>query len=121
MSANWPEVPSPMPKNWLEVLLDACEKSSKAAVARQLGVSSSMVIQALKGEYKGNIGRLQTLVEGSLMGQAVTCPVMGEMPKHRCQEHQDRDPKFATANPFKAQLFIACRSGCPHSKLPREY
>jgi hypothetical protein len=110
-----------MSANWLEVLRLTCETTTKAAVARQLGVSPAMVGLALKGEYKGNMTRLQTLVEGSLMSQTVTCPVMGEMPKHKCQEHQDRDPKFATANPFKAQLYIACRSGCPHSKLAREY
>lgn len=110
-----------MSENWLEVLRLACETATKAAVARQLGVSPAMVGLALKGEYKGNIARLQTLVEGSLMSQTVTCPVLGDLRKDRCQDYQNRDPKFAAASPVIMRLYRACRSGCPHSKLPREY
>lgn len=106
---------------WLTVLREACQAGSQAAVARRLGVSPAMINQALKGVYKGDIRRLQTLVEGGLMNQTVDCPVIGRLAKHKCLEHQTRDGRFATANPLNMDLYRACRSGCPHSKLPREY
>ena len=108
-------------ENWLEVLRDACAATSQAAVARQLEVSPSMVSQAIKGTYKGDLQRLQTRVEGVLQTQTVTCPALGALRKDRCQDYQDRDPKFACASPVTLRMYRACRSGCPHSKLPKEY
>ncbi|MFO1421212.1 MAG: helix-turn-helix transcriptional regulator [Candidatus Competibacteraceae bacterium] len=108
-------------ENWLDVLRDRCERTSQADVARRLGVSAALVNQAVRGLYKGDLERLQTLVEGVLSGQTVTCPVIGPLLKNKCLEHQERERRFATANPLKAQLYRACRSGCPHSKLTREY
>ena len=108
-------------ESWMIALRNACAKTSQAAIARQLGVSASMVNQALKGAYQGDLSRLQTLVEGVLQTQTVTCPVLGSLAKHKCLEHQARERRFATANPLKGQLYIACRSGCPHSKLAKEY
>lgn len=107
--------------NWLIALRRACEDTSQAAVAKKLGVSPAMISQALKGVYRGDIGRLQTLVEGALLVQTVDCPIIGPLAKHKCLEHQERDGRFATANPLKMQLYRACRSGCPYSKLPKEY
>lgn len=106
---------------WMNVLREACERTSQADVARRLSVSPALINQALKGAYKGDLERLQTLVEGALSGQTVTCPVIGALRKHKCLEHQGRERRFATANPLKSQLYRACRSGCPHSKLPREF
>lgn len=108
-------------KNWLEVLHEACLASSQAAVARRLGVSATLVNQALKGTYSGNLERLQTLVEGTLMNQMRECPAVGDMPKQKCLEHQARPRSMAFVNPYFSKLYRACRSGCPHSKLPKEY
>lgn len=108
-------------EKWMNALRDAIAEHGLTAIARQLGVSPSMISQAAKGTYKGNIARLQTLVEGSLLTETVSCPVLGDLPKHKCQQHQDRPRPFATANPLKAQLYRACRSGCPYSKLAKEY
>ncbi len=108
-------------EKWMRALRDAIAAHGLTATARQLGVSPSMISQAVKGLYKGNIARLQTLVEGSLLSATVSCPVLGDLPKHKCQQHQDRARMFATANPLKAQLYRACRAGCPYSRLPREY
>ena len=107
--------------SWITALREACAATSQSAVARKLGVSATMVNQTLKGTYTGNLSRLQTLVEGTLMAQTVECPVIGMLAKHKCMEHQERDGRFASANPLKMQLYRACRSGCPHSKLPKEY
>lgn len=108
-------------EDWLMVLKTACADSSQAAVARQLGVSASALNQVLKGVYKGQVTRIQTLIEGRLMNQTVACPVAGDLPKHKCLEHQARDVRMATVNPLFSRLYRACRSGCPHSKLTQEY
>jgi DNA-binding transcriptional regulator YdaS (Cro superfamily) len=112
--------PQPDPE-WLAVLKTACLDTSQAAVARQLGVSASTINQVLKGIYKGNLTRLQTLIEGRLMNQTVACPIAGDIPKHKCLEHQARDVRMATVNPLYSRLYRACRSGCPHSQLTKEY
>lgn len=108
-------------ENWLDALRAACAADTQASVAKRLGVSPSMINQALSGRYKGDLQRLQALVEGVLQTQTVTCPVLDALAKHKCREYQERDPKFASASPLTVRLYRACRSGCPHSKLPREY
>lgn len=104
---------------WIEVLREAARVRTQSAVARQLGVSSAMVNQVLKGVYKGNLARLQMLVEGALMEQTVACPVLGDLPSDRCEWYQ-RAPFHAT-NPVRVALYRACRSGCCHSTLTQEY
>jgi|UPI00036A058C hypothetical protein len=97
---------------WLEALKTACEASSQAQVARRLGVSTAMVSQALNGVYKGNIQRLQGLVEGELMSLAVDCPVIGaEIPRQRCVEHQNQP--FRMTSPMRIALWKGCKS-CPN-------
>lgn len=107
--------------DWLTVLRRACEEASQAAVARRLGVSASVVNQALQEKYKGNLATLRSKVEGVLMEHVVDCPVLGEMAKHKCLEHQGRPRQFVTVNPLYVRLYRACRSGCPFSKLPKEF
>lgn len=108
-------------ESWLDALRSACAQRSQSAVARQLGVSTGMISQALKGLYKGDVDRLRTLVEGVLQTQTVACPVLDNLPKNKCLEYQARDPKLTFGNPVILQFYRACRSGCPHSKLPKEY
>ncbi|WP_048675781.1 transcriptional regulator [Candidatus Competibacter denitrificans] len=110
-------------EHWLEVLRSACEDSSQTAVARQLGVSVAMVNQVLKGTYKGNVHNLRVRVEATLpmQVQMVDCPVADHMTRQKCREYQNRDPNLTWGNPILLQFYRACRSGCPHSKLPKEY
>jgi DNA-binding transcriptional regulator YdaS (Cro superfamily) len=112
--------PQPDPE-WLMALKTACLESSQAAVARRLGLSPSTTSQVLNGAYKGNVKRIQTLIEGRLMNQTVVCPIAGDLPKHKCQDHQARPLCMATVNPLFSRLYRACRSGCPHSQLNKEY
>ena len=115
-----------MAEGWLTALRRACDESSQAAVARRLRQadgypSPALINQVLAGKYTRDTARLQGLVEGLLMRQTVDCPVLGDIGKNKCLEHQARPRRFATANPLFVRLWKACRSGCPHSKLPREY
>ena len=102
---------------WLEVLSQACRRSSQTAVAAQLGVSPAMVNQALRGRYQGDVERLQALVEGAYMGVCVACPVLGDVALNECLEHQARP--FAATNSQRVALYRACRAGCDHARQPK--
>ncbi len=97
---------------WIDVLRAACSASSQTAVASRIGYSVAVVNACLKGSYKGDLKRVQQAVEGALMGNSVDCPVLGEIPRNRCVEHQ-RAP-FSATNPTRVQLSRACPT-CTHN------
>lgn len=104
---------------WIETLRQACERESQSRVAARLGYSAATVNQVLKGVYKGRLDRVQERVESVLVGgRLVDCPVLGEIPRHECLDHQGQP--FAATNPQRVRLYRACRSGCPHSRLKEE-
>ncbi|TGG92507.1 XRE family transcriptional regulator [Natronospirillum operosum] len=103
--------------DWMEVLREECKHTSQNRMAQRLGVSSSMVSQALKGVYPGDLSKLQRRVEGELMGSSVNCPVLGEISTRECLDCQRRP--FAATNAQRVRLYRACRSGCPNSQLER--
>jgi hypothetical protein len=53
------------------------------------------------------------LIEGVYKGVMVDCPIIGEIPKQRCMEHQSRP--FAATNPLRVQLYRACKT-CPENR-----
>jgi hypothetical protein len=106
---------------WIIELRRACKDSTQASVARRLAragdgkyPSASIINQALKGVYAGDTARLQGVVEGVLMQAQVKCPVLGELPKQRCVEHQSRK-RFAATNPMRVLLHTACPT-CDHNR-----
>jgi len=101
--------------DWLEVLARACRETSQNRVAQRLGVSSSMISQALRRRYPGDLRGLQQRVEGEFMGQMVLCPVLGEISARQCLDCQAMP--FAATNAQRVRLYRACRSGCPHSQI----
>lgn len=103
---------------WIAILAEECERSSQATVARRLGYSPAVINQVLKRTYKGDVNRVQAVVEGALMGRTVDCPVVGELPRNTCLDHQ-RAP-FAATNAQRVRLYRACRSGCPHSRIEED-
>ena len=103
---------------WIEVLRAECKRTSQVKVAARLGISGTLINQAVNGKYKASTARLEERVRGELMQKMVNCPELGELSSRRCQDHQARP--FATTNPTRVALYIACRKGCQHSKLGSE-
>jgi DNA-binding Lrp family transcriptional regulator len=97
---------------WLEVLQQQCDSRSQSSVAEDLGVSATTINQVLKRIYKGRTDRIKSMVEGKYMGAKVDCPVIGELPRDRCMQHQSRR-KFAATNPLRVQLHRTCPT-CPN-------
>lgn len=104
-------------ETWLEVLQAEVEASSLAVVADKIGLSRTTISQVCNQKYPGDLARVQTLVEGNLMGHKVICPILGEIPVHQCLAHQRRGANEVGSSPMDIKLWKACRSGCPHSQL----
>ena len=100
--------------DWLEILRTACEApgSSQASVAKRLNYSAPVVSQVLRGIYPGDLNAVKAAVEGALLGGTVPCPVIGEIPRQKCVEHQRSRPPMT--NPTRAALSLACPT-CPHN------
>lgn len=77
--------------NWLSILQEAVQAHGMATVADVLGYrSKSVVCEALKGTYKGNLERLTARVL-EVYGQpsSVACPVLGEIAGDACAANRD--------------------------------
>jgi hypothetical protein len=97
--------------DWIVALAIECDRSSQGRVARKLGISAAVVNQVLAHAYKGRLDRVETRVRGELMRETVTCPVLGEITKRECLDHQGA--KFVATNPMRVRLWKACKS-CPN-------
>lgn len=104
--------------DWLVVLREECERTSLKRLAGRIGLSPTTVHQVLKGNYKGNLHRIEQRVRGELMHKVVECPVLGEISARKCLDWQARP--FAATNPTRVAVWKACRAGCKHSGLPRK-
>lgn len=106
------------PPDWIVALAEACERETQVAVGRRLGVSDGQVSMVIARKYRGQYGRIEQLVRGTYLGATVECPVLGEIGRDRCLEEQERP--FAATSSTRAQLYRACRGGCPHSAHTRK-
>lgn len=104
----------PLP-DWIGELAKLADAEGLAGAASRIGYSRSAISNVLAGKYPGDLGRIKEMVRGALMSATVTCPVLGEIGRDRCLIEQ-REP-FRATSAFRAQLYHACRGGCPHSSL----
>lgn len=104
------------PPDWVQELALLADREGLAKAGSRIGYSGSVVSQAINNRYdKGDLTRVEEAVRGALMGLEVECPVLGPIGRNICLEEQ-KQPFRATSR-HRAQLYHACRGGCPHSKL----
>lgn len=101
--------------DWINVLAEQCDRTSQKAAATRIGYSPATVNQVLRRKYAGDMVKVEGAVSGAYLAATVDCPVLGEVPSDQCLAHQ-RKPR-STSNPMRVQLYRACRSGCPHSRI----
>lgn len=106
------------PPDWIVALAEACQRSSQAAVGRDLDVSGSMISQLLSRSYTASTGRIEDRVRGLLMRAVVDCPVMGELPTNQCQDWRRKASAVSLASPRAVVMCRACLK-CPHNQ-PKE-
>ncbi|KAB7624351.1 XRE family transcriptional regulator [Alkalilimnicola sp. S0819] len=103
-----------MSELWIQTLRRACEDKGQRNVGTAIGYSPAVVSQVLNGTYRGRVDLVRERVESALMGSRQTaCPVLGEIPRHECLDHQARP--FAATNATRVRLYRACRS-CPNRR-----
>lgn len=104
-----------MSEDWIAALNAEAQRTSQSATATRIGYSPAVVNQVLKGTYKGDLGRVEESVRGAIMGATIDCPVIGEIPRNRCIDHQRRSGSFAATNPLRVQLHRNCPI-CPNGR-----
>jgi hypothetical protein len=112
--AGWrPEVPA-----WVLRLAEECDRTSQAAVARDIRYSAAVVSHVLRGPhvYKGDLAAVEAAVRGAFMAASVFCIGQNrDLPLNECNEWQRR--RYDGSNHLNVTMFRACRGGqCPHSK-----
>lgn len=105
--------------DWVELLAQQADATSRSAVAKAIGYSAAVVSTVLGNRYGGDMGRVETAVRGAYQNRMVDCPVLGEISAAICGVEQRRP--LNTASPQRVQLYRTCRAGCPHSNLGRKY
>jgi DNA-binding transcriptional regulator YdaS (Cro superfamily) len=105
-------LPSTVP-DWALALANACDAQGRAAVARRLGYSESVLSQMLSNNYGGNVEKVSAKIRAVIMAEMMTCPAEGPMALDMCQRHQARR-ESDIQNGWHRRMFAACRSGCPH-------
>lgn len=100
--------------DWVKRLAREADDTGQPATAKRIDYSVSTVSQIISNSYRGDLPRVEEMVRGALMSATVECPVLGEIGRNRCLREQDEP--FRATSAYRAQLYHACRSGCPHSK-----
>lgn len=100
--------------DWVLELAAQCNASSQSAAAKKIGYGSSTISQVLSNTYAGNMDRMKQMIEGAFMASVVNCPVLGEIGRNRCLIEQKQP--FRATSAHRAQLYHACRGGCPFSR-----
>lgn len=106
----WGDLPE-----WVAVLAADCNRTSQGRVARSLDYSAATVSQVLSNTYRGDMERVEQMVRGKLMAETITCPVLGDMTRDACLGWQKKP--LAASSSHRVQMYRACRSGCPNSRL----
>lgn len=94
-------------------LADYADRRTGVAAAKALGLSPSLVSHVIANGYTGDVPTVFARIRGAMMGEAVQCPVLGEIGRDSCIAEQ-RKP-FSASSAARARVYRACRSGCPHS------
>lgn len=98
--------------DWVQALAKACDLTSQAQVARKLGRSSALVNQLLQKKYPGDLKAIQERIEGMFMNAVLSCPALGNIPAHECQNWREQAKQFANTNALRVRMYHACKT-CP--------
>lgn len=101
--------------DWVEELARLADLRGLKGAEKAIGYSASTLSQVISNSYPGDTARVAEKVRGALMGVTVDCPVLGDIGRDRCLNHQ-KAPRAAT-NSTRMRLYRACRGGCPHARL----
>lgn len=102
--------------DWVRELAREASRTTGARAAKRVGYSPAVLSHVLANDYTGDMSRVELKVRGALMNETVICPIVGEIGQDRCLDEQRMGHTGASS--VRAKLYRACRSGCPHSRIP---
>lgn len=105
----WEELP-----DWVAELAAMADAEGLDGAGKRIGYTGSAISGVINHKYGGNLAAVEERVRWALMSKTVDCPILGEIDRNRCLEEQ-QEP-FRATSAFRAQLFHACRNGCPNAR-----
>lgn len=100
--------------DWIARLARECGERSQVSVAAAIGRSPALVSQVLRRKYPGDLGAVEEAVRGAFMGAQVTCPALGPIATHECQDWQRKARRFVNVNAQRVRMYRACHH-CPRN------
>lgn len=102
--------------DWVKEWALEANRTNGTLAAKRVNYSLAVFSHVMANNYTGDIARVEQKVRGALMGMTVMCPVYGELGRDRCLDEQKMGRTGASS--VRARVYRACRSGCPHSRIP---
>jgi hypothetical protein len=100
---------------WVGELARFADAEGLGGAGKRINYSKSAVSNVLNNKYSGgDLARVEAMVRGALMAETVDCPILNDIGRDRCLIEQKEE--FRATSAFRAQLYHACRSGCPHAR-----
>jgi len=102
----------PLPADVLSILQEQAKTKTQPQLAAELGVSTSTVNKAIHDKFQGALDTFCARVRGLWGGQAVVCPVLGDINTKLCLDQQRQR---GWSNPMRAAITRSC-AACPNRK-----
>ena len=97
------------PPEWIVALAEKAREVGQRKAGELVGYSGTTISEAISNKYRGDLGRLEQMVRGALLGAAVHCPGRGTaIGIDRCRTQQKQP--FSSASPMAVRLARACRT-----------
>lgn len=91
----------------ITLLREAVERyGSQAKVGKVIGYSAGAISQVLSNTYTASLETFLGRVEECFGKEIVACPLLGEIPFHKCVRERRRP--FSSGNPFRVRLYRQC-------------
>lgn len=100
------------PPEWVEALVAACDATSQGKVAKRLGVSTTLVSQAISNSYQAPLDGTEMRVRAIYLTGDVTCPGLGTITSEECLRQRDTVRAGGPTNPLRARMRREC-TRCP--------
>lgn len=101
--AAWGDAP-----DWVLALAESAQKTSQRVTGDLIGYSPTTISEVISKRYRGDLGKIEEMVRGALMGATVMCPVLDEIGRDQCRREQSTP--FRATNSTRARLRRACRT-----------
>jgi hypothetical protein len=103
--------------DWIEALARAADSTTQSFIARDIGVSRTMINLLINNRYQRDRSRIEARVRQYLM--QVECPVLGRIAGEQCRDNQAKP--YTSANPVAIQLYRACHGTCAMSLVAKKH